>query len=142
MGQEAGKDSRMGEIMIPKHRFDCVSLCLKDTKQALTSATAENEELKLTSARLASALRQTYADRLLAEAGAKNIPATRALLDFTIIKLEQDDTVSGIEEQIAHIKETNQFLFESKNNTVYVLVPLEEPDRLLDSIQNLKKEVQ
>jgi hypothetical protein len=47
--------------------------------------------------------------------GAKNTKALRALLDMEKIKYE-NDTLSGLDEQIEAIKKDNDFLFETAQN--------------------------
>jgi len=44
------------DLMIPKHRFDCVNLCLKETKEVLGAKTAEVDAGKLKIAELEKAL--------------------------------------------------------------------------------------
>lgn len=54
-------------------------------------------------------------DMALMGSGAKNTKALRALLDMEKIKYE-NDTLSGLDEQIEAIKKDNDFLFETAQN--------------------------
>ena len=54
-------------------------------------------------------------DLALMGSGAKNTKALRALLDMEKIKYE-NDTLSGLDEQIEAIKKDNDFLFETAQN--------------------------
>jgi len=126
-------------LTIPKHRFDCVNLCLKETKQALRDKTAESEEQKNRIAFLEKALLDARVETVLAQFRAKNLPAAKALIDFSVLRLEQDGTVPGLEEQILHIKESQSYLFESQESEAYVLVPVKAGDSLNKSITNYIK---
>lgn len=53
-------------IMIPKHRFDCVNLCLKETKQALREKVLEAELQKARIAELDKELLEAKAETALA----------------------------------------------------------------------------
>jgi hypothetical protein len=50
----------------------------------------------------------------LKAAGAKNIKATKALLDETTLKLDKDGNLVGLDEQLKAIKADNAFLFASE----------------------------
>lgn len=57
----------------------------------------------------------TAIEKALMEAKAKNIKATKALLDMDGLKLEEDGTVKGLSEQIKSLTESeeNKFLFDT-----------------------------
>lgn len=52
-------------------------------------------------------------DRALAEAKAKNTQAVRALLDLDDLKLAEDGTIRHLDDQLAKIRESDAYLFES-----------------------------
>lgn len=119
------KPARANEIMIPKRRFDCVSLRLKNLKKALAERTAENESLKDRAGKLENDLLNALVEKCLAGHRAKSIPAAKALIDFSKLKPEQDGNVPGLEEQISAIKNSRDYLFENQKETAYMLVPLD-----------------
>ena len=102
------------EVMISKGRYDCMSLALRDTKAMLKEAEAEITRLKQNEAALINALIVAQTDKHLAEVGAKNIVAARALIDFSKIQLQNDGNVTGVTEQIEVLKQNQSFLFEEK----------------------------
>jgi len=66
------KDKPAESFMIPKHRFDCVNLCLKETKEALRALTAEAAADKLKISELEKALFRARVDAVLAVQDALN----------------------------------------------------------------------
>ena len=65
--------------------------------------------------KLAQSQYNAAVDMALMGSGAKNTKALRALLDMEKIKYE-NDTLSGLDEQIEAIKKDNDFLFETAQN--------------------------
>ena len=59
-------------LMIPKHRFDCVNLCLKETKEALRAKTVEAEAGRVRIAELERALLEAQVEAALAVQDAFN----------------------------------------------------------------------
>ena len=55
----------------------------------------------------------TAVDMALTTAKAKNPKAVRALLDGTGLKLNEDGTVAGLEEQLKGLKESDAYLFDT-----------------------------
>ena len=139
--QDAAK-SAPENLTIPKHRFDCVNLCLKETKEALREKTAEAEENKNRITELEKALLNAKVETALALHRAKNLTAAKALIDFGDLKLECDGTTSGLEEQILSIKEGQSYLFESQESLTYVLVPVRNGDGLNKSITDYIKKTE
>ncbi|MCL2860927.1 MAG: phage scaffolding protein [Firmicutes bacterium] len=120
-------------IMIPKHRFDCVSFCLKETKQSLLEKSLENDIARVEIVELKIALLKSKAETVLALHRAKNLKAVLALIDFDVLSL-QDGVVVGLDQQIEKIKEENEYLFGQMEETNYVLVPVKANDALNKSI--------
>lgn len=90
----------------------------KDLDVDAIKASAEEYKTKFEEAQEASAkqLKQVKFDHALNDgistAKAKNIKAVRALLDVDKISLEDDGTLSGLDEQLLKVTEENDFLFE------------------------------
>jgi len=122
-------------LMIPKHRFDCVSLCLKETKQELLEKTLEHDIARVEIVELKFALLKSKVEIVLALHGAKNLVAVIALIDFKFLSLE-DGVVVGLIEQIEKLKQEQEYLFEKSVATNYVLVPVDANDALNKSIEN------
>ena len=118
-------------LMIPKHRFDCVNLCLKETRLALKD---KSQELEYSRARI-----QTLESELLAAKVAKDVTAAKALIDFSDLKPECDGTIPNLERQILRLKESRDYLFEKSENVNYVLLPVKNGDALNKSIANYIK---
>ena len=133
------KEKQAEGLSIPKHRFDCVNLCLKETKQTLRERTAEAEAGQARITELEGALLDAKAEKTLAVHRAKSLAAAKALIDFSKLKPEQDGTVPGLEEQVLRIKESQSFLFESQESQMYVLMPVKSGDPLNKSITNFVK---
>lgn len=134
-----GKIFSSDRLMIPKHRFDCVNLCLKETKQALKDKVIALEACTKRVMFLEQALVIAKVETALALAGAKDLTATKALIDFSNLKLEHDDTVSGLQQQIEEIKKSRDFLFEIQEDINYILVPVRSGETLNKSIANYVK---
>ena len=130
------------ELVIPKHRFDCVNLCLKETKQALRERTAEVEANKSRIAELEKALLNAKVETALALHRAKNLTAVKALIDYSTLKLENDGTVTGLEEQILSVKKSQSYLFESQESTSYLMLPIKSGDPLNKSVINYIKKME
>lgn len=120
------------EPMIPKHRFDCVNLCLKETKQRLARLSAELGTVKKRTEELETALLHTAVEKSLAVHRAKNIAAAKALIDLSNLKLGHDGAVPGLEEAILGIKESQSYLFEGQDEA-YILVPVRRGDSRINS---------
>jgi len=129
------------EPTIPKHRFDCINLCLKETKELLRERTAEVEVLKGQAAGLDKLLLDAKVETLLAIHGARNLTAVKALINFNNLALDKFGLVSGLEEQISTLKESQSYLFESREESAYVLVPVKGGDPLNKSIANYVKKI-
>jgi len=137
--QHGAKAGAAEASAVPKHRFDCVNLCLKETKEALRAKTLEAEAGKRRITALERALADAKVETAIAVHRAKNLAAVKALIDLSSLKLGQDGDVPGLEEQILRIKKSQNFLFESEGKTAYVLVPVRHGDALNKSITNYIK---
>lgn len=128
----------LDENYVSKDRFNQVNEQVKDFKSQLTERDKQLEELKKVSegneelqtklaemeannakiqeeyeARLTKS-RQEYAiDLALTKAKAKNPKAVKALLDLEQIKLD-DDKVTGLDEQLKALKESDGYLFDDE----------------------------
>lgn len=121
---------------IPKSRFDEVNEAKKKLEQdiktrdeqleALKKIDAEGlqaeierlqKENKATKEKYEAELRQlrinNAVERALIASGAKNIKATKALLDLESLELDEDGNVKGLDEQIKQLQENedSKFLF-------------------------------
>ena len=126
-------------LMIPKHRFDCVNLALKGTKERLREKMLECETDKLVIAGLEKSLIDSKVETALAQHKARSLTAVKSLIDFTNLKLESSGVVPGLEEQILRIKKSQSYLFENQKNLSYVLTPVDTDDALNKSITKYVK---
>lgn len=120
--------------MIPKHRFDCINLCLKETKQELKEKALESEANKSLIKKLRKALLISKIETALVKHGAKDLVAVKALMDFSNLKPEHDGSMPRLEEEVLRIKKSRSYLFESQEEPMYVLVPVKSGDPLNKSI--------
>lgn len=135
-GEEGKQNQSYEKLMIPKHRFDCVNLCLKETKQALKEKISALEDCFEHIKQLKKALLETKVEVVLAIERAKDLTAAKALINFSKLKEESDGTISGLKEQILRLKERQGFLFEEQEQISYVLIPVASGDALNRSIAN------
>jgi hypothetical protein len=119
------------ENYIPKHRFDEVNNSLKDYKEQVTQRDTQLDELSkqakgddeltkklndMTEAnskfeeRLTLQQRDFEIDKAIIQSKAKNPKALKALLDMEKLKLD-DGKLSGIEEQLKAIKDSDSYMF-------------------------------
>ena len=112
-------------LMIPKHRFDMVNLALKDTRQELKEKTVLVDNLDKLVSVLQKQLLDAIVERVLAQYGAKNLVATKALIDYSKLSLLDDGDIVGLTEQLGSIRINNDYLFEQKENTGYMLLPMD-----------------
>ena len=98
------KDTKITELSDTVKKFDGVDV-------AKLQQDVKNWEKKyqddLTSAKKEAAIKLAIAD-----AKPKSEKALMAFLDTDIVKLNEDDTVTGLKEQLENIKKDNGFLFE------------------------------
>lgn len=123
---------------IPKSRFDEVNQAKKNAEELLKERDGQLEALKKSNVDLEqlraeiSKLQETNKtaaeeyqanikkmqldnaiDLALRDARAKNSKAVRSLLDFDGVKLDNDGTLSGLEEQLNKLKQSEGYLFDS-----------------------------
>ena len=111
------------EPVIPKHRFDSLNLCLKESRQKLAKISAELGTVRKRAGALETALLNALIEKALAVHRAKDITAAKALISLSNLKPGYDGVVPGLEEEILRIKESREFLFEGRDEA-YVLVPV------------------
>ena len=90
---------------------------LKKQIEALQQQNAEQQkahEAELTQLKLENAI-----DTALTAAGAKNVKAAKALLDTSKVKLGEDGKLSGWEEQLKAVQESDSYLFAEKQQPDY-----------------------
>lgn len=116
------------EKMIPKHRFDCVNVMLRDVKEKLARAVAEAEELRAEAEKWKREALHGRVELALSQRRAKNIQAAKALIDFAKLELLPDGRLAGIGEEVARLAKAESFLFENPEQH-YVLVPVTEQKR-------------
>lgn len=136
--QEIVGASKAESIMIPKHRFDCVNFCLKETKQALADRTAEATAARRRVGELESALLDARVETALLQHGAKNVTAAKALIDYA--RLEADaNGVLGLEAQIESLRKSQSYLFNAEEPVSYLVVPVPIGDPLQKSVKSFMK---
>ncbi|MHC5407331.1 phage scaffolding protein [Listeria seeligeri] len=98
-----------------------------DYKEMETKSQADLAETRLNSA----------IDLAFTKEGAKNIKATRALLNFEKLELGDDGTVKGLDDQLAALKESDGYLFpESEESNDRPRIVNEGNPQALDNSQN------
>lgn len=122
--QSTTKQDAENILMIPKHRFDCVNLCLKETKQELVDKTIEIERYKTRIAALEKTVIESKVEKELLLHKAKNLIALKALIDFSKLTLTQEWLLIGLEEQISFIEKKYDYLFEKSKDIAYIILPI------------------
>ena len=112
-------------LMIPKHRFDMVNLALKDTRQELKEKAVLVDGLDKLVEVLKKQLLDAIVEKVLAQYDAKNLVATKALINYSKLSLQDDGDIVGLTEQLEKIRINNDYLFEQKENTGYMLLPMD-----------------
>ena len=127
---------RKENLSVPKHRFDCVNLAFKETKQKLAEAAARLDDARVKLAKTESALLDSMVERELALNGARNIAAVKALIDFSRLDVEGSE-LKGLKEQIARIKDNHGYLFaKSVGDTVYMMIPVKNRDKTAELLRH------
>lgn len=115
-------------MLIPKHRFDCINLSLKEHKQLaaelrerLTASEAKLNHVKETERELEKLKKEYRILELILESKPKNYAAVRANInaDGPIGK----KTDSSVRKQIAALKKSDSYLFYN-DEQLYRLVPV------------------
>jgi hypothetical protein len=122
------------ELTIPKHRFDCVNLCLQDTKSELKQAQEEVKRLKDNESILIDLLVVNAVEKILAESNCKNYKAAKSLMDFSKIQLQNNGKIIGVGEQVSELKINHSYLFEADKCKYFVLKEVQET-ALIDAIK-------
>ena len=122
------------ELMIPKHRFDCVNLCLQDTKAELKQGQEEVKRLKENECILIDLLLVNAIEKVLAEVDCKNYTAAKSLMDFAKLQLQGDGKIVGIDEQVAALEADHPYLFAGQKCKYFVLKEVQDK-ALIDAIE-------
>lgn len=88
-------------------------------KQIETLQQQNAEQQKAHEAELAQLKLENAIDTALTAAGAKNVKAAKALLDTSKVKLGEDGKLSGWEEQLKAVQESDSYLFAEKQQPDY-----------------------
>lgn len=135
------------EKTIPKHRFDCINMSLKEAKASVIAQSAENERLKKEIADFEIAKNAFEREKLdmlvqieIALLSPKNLKAVRALIDYSGIKTDGDN-VSGLAEQLKNIREQESYLFNDLL-PAYVMLPLNQEIKIENDISKFIKRSQ
>ncbi len=114
-------------MLIPKHRFDCINISLKEHKEKLFSLREENEKLAEENAALKEKIGNDAARRdeltVYRELGRyrlKNLEAVRSLLKTE--GLHGNELRGAIRRQMSRLKKTDAYLF-CDEAQAFVLVP-------------------
>lgn len=120
--------------LIPKHRFDCINLSLKDHKEqvqdlrakiALLENSLKNE--KELESKIATLEREIIILTELSKSKAKNIQTILPLLQ--IDNLFGGELIHGIQKQIRLLKKTDSYLF-IDGNELYRIVPYRRKEKM------------
>jgi|AGTN01.1.fsa_nt_gi hypothetical protein len=113
--------------LIPKHRFDCINISLKEHKEKVQNLLKENEFLrneKIEIDKLKSENAKLKRENLIVteimKYKARNLVCVTALLKLD--NLEISDLAAEIKKQMASIKKKEPYLF-FEDNEVFMLVP-------------------
>lgn len=104
---------------VSKHRLEEAERLLKDEKKK-TEGYDPEWQTKVTAAETAADdkvkifMRDQQLEQALKGAKAKDLTAVKAHLNMETITLGEDNTLSGLDEQLASIKEESGFLFETE----------------------------
>ncbi len=116
-------------------------------KQIVDLQTANTEKDKAHAAEIQTLKINAAIDTALTTAKAKNAKVVKALLDTTKIKLNDDGTVSGLDEQVKAAVKSDPYLFEadSKQTKIKGASPAEtgkeEPDTKVDTSKMTYEEI-
>jgi hypothetical protein len=93
-------------------------LDIEGVKKAADDWKAQAEKAKADAAAEVARLKFDHAlDGALVGAKAKNVTAVKALLKTDDLKLSEDGTIKGLNDQLKALKESNAFLFEAEEGT-------------------------
>lgn len=118
--------------LIPKHRFDCINISLREHKLLVKELQEENQQLKLAAAE-SERLKQRaeFAEEeleiygLLSEAKARSYKALRSLLNTG--GLHGAALIASVKKQIRKLRQSDRYLF--YDCTTYKLVPCDSTVR-------------
>jgi predicted phage tail protein len=93
-------------------------LDVEGVKKAADDWKAQAEKAKADAAAEVARLKFDHAlDGALVTAKAKNVTAVKALLKADDLKLSEDGTIKGLDDQLTALKKSNAFLFEAEDGT-------------------------
>lgn len=114
-------------MLIPKHRFDCVNVSLREHKNLVAELRAENAELRVMTAATEAAARECERLRrelrvmeLIAAAKPKNYMAVRSNINAGELTGKKLD--GSVRRRIAELKKSDPYLFYGQQS--YRLVPV------------------
>lgn len=116
-------------MLIPKHRFDCINISLREHKKLVQELREENEKLRSQAARVDKAererdelARELTVARLIARAKPRNYDAVRSNIkagEFTGKRLE-----AVVKKRLTELKKSDPYLFFGER--LYRLIPVDE----------------
>lgn len=116
-------------MLIPKHRFDCINISLREHKKLVQELREENEKLRSQAARVDKAererdelARELTVARLIAKAKPRNYDAVRSNIkagEFTGKRLE-----TVVKKRLTELKKSDPYLFFGER--LYRLIPVDE----------------
>jgi len=114
-------------MLIPKHRFDCINISLKEHKEKVITLSEKNEELKRENSELKKYKEKYISEndelliyRELSEFKLKNITSVRSLININ--GLHGDELKAYVIKQVKKLKKTDSYLFYDENQK-FILVP-------------------
>ena len=113
--------------LIPKHRFDCINISLKEHKERVEVLQSKNaqlenevERLRHIEARCRTLERENLILNELSKSKAKNFKSVKALLQLD--GFEEFELAENLAKQLKQLKKTDAYLF-GDGNEVFMLVP-------------------
>lgn len=114
-------------MLIPKHRFDCINISLREHKKLVQELREENEELRARAARVDEAereldklARELTVARLIAKAGARNYDAVRSNIQAGLPTGKRHE--AAVKKRLTELKKSDPYLFFGEG--LYRLVPV------------------
>jgi len=114
-------------MLIPKHRFDCINISLKEHKEKVRTLSEKIEELKRENSELKKYKEENISEndeliiyRELSKFKLKNITSVRSLININ--GLHGDELKAYVIKQVKKLKKTDSYLFYDENQK-FILVP-------------------
>lgn len=112
--------------LIPKHRFDCINISLKEHKMLVAELREKANAYDEVKLKLDDAKNELNVLNLIMRSRPKNCIAVRANINVESVtgkKLERE-----VNKQLAELKATDPYLFIDDTQCVYKLVPVRDCD--------------